>query len=69
MPYILEEDQGDRKIQVGDTSAPSPIHPHHPASQVIPAMPEWYSLVITVFLKDGVVPKGQHQLAAGLGRA
>ena len=57
------------KIQVGGASAPSPTHPHHPGSQVIPGMPRWYSLMITLFLKDGVVPKGRYQLAAGLGMA
>ncbi|XP_065772320.1 uncharacterized protein [Muntiacus reevesi] len=57
-----------KKIQLGGTSAPSPSHPHHPGSQVVPAIAKWYSLMITMFLKDGVVPKGQYQLAAGLGR-
>ena len=36
---------------------PSPTHPHRPGSQVGPASQKSYSLMISLFLKDGLSPK------------
>ncbi|KAJ1365021.1 hypothetical protein KIN20_025229 [Parelaphostrongylus tenuis] len=71
---IFWRSQGDRegRIQVGwSKSALSPNNPHQPpGSQVVPAVPAWYSLMITVFPEGRGCP-GRTTLAwpAGLGRA